>query len=235
MSRPNLLSLFEQFLVIGRDTAIIQTLGYRRQRFTYSDLYARALSRARLLASHSINPGDRVLLWGPNSFKWISCFWAILLRGAVVVPMDAGASSEFVQRVARESQVKLILCDSAQPEIPGGPPNLVYTNLPDHPNSVEDAAIARATRADLAEILFTSGTTSEPRGVLLTHGNFLSNLEPLEQGINEYRKYEHWVHPLRFVSSVTLSHVFGQFMGLFVPPLLGATLVFENSQNPADI
>jgi long-chain acyl-CoA synthetase len=111
----------------------------------------------------------------------------------------------------------------------------VYTNLPDHPNSVEDAAIARVTRADLAEILFTSGTTSEPRGVLLTHGNFLANLEPLEQGINEYRKYEHWVHPLRFVSSVPLSHVFGQFMGVLVPPLLGAAVVFENSALPTDI
>jgi len=84
-------------------------------------------------------------------------------------------------------------------------------------------------------LFFTSGTTSEPRGVVLTHGNFLANLEPLEQGIEEYRKYERWVHPLRFVSLVPLSHVFGQFMTLFVPPLLGATVVFENSPHPSEI
>ena len=87
----------------------------------------------------------------------------------------------------------------------------------------------------MAQILFTSGTTNEPRGVVLTHGNFLANLEPLEKGIEEYRKYERWVHPLRFVTLVPLSHVFGQFMTLFVPPLLGATVVFENSPHPAEI
>ncbi len=91
------------------------------------------------------------------------------------------------------------------------------------------------TRSHIAEILFTSGTTAEPRGVVLTHGNFLANLEPLERGIEPYRKYEKWMHPLRFVSLVPLSHVFGQVMALFVPPALGATTVFEPSTNPSEI
>jgi Long-chain acyl-CoA synthetases (AMP-forming) len=71
--------------------------------------------------------------------------------------------------------------------------------------------------------------------VVLTHGNFLANLEPIERAVEPYLKYEKWLHPLKFVSLVPLSHVFGQFMGLFVPPLFGATVVFENSANPADI
>jgi len=70
---------------------------------------------------------------------------------------------------------------------------------------------------------------------VLTHGNFLANLEPLERGIDPYRKHERWLHPLRFVSLVPLSHVFGQFMTLLVPPLLGATVVFEPSANPVEI
>jgi long-chain acyl-CoA synthetase len=235
MSRANLLSLFDQFSDIGHDTAVIQTHGYRRQRFTYAELRANALSLAQILASHSVAPGDRVLLWGPNSFEWVACFWAILLRGAVVVPMDAGATVEFVERVARDSGVQLILRDSAQPEIPSGPRNLVYNDLSASSQAADDSASTRIARADIAEILFTSGTTSESRGVVLSHGNFLANLEPLETGIDEYRKYERWAHPLRFVSAVPLSHVFGQFMGIFVPPLLGATMVFENSALPADV
>jgi long-chain acyl-CoA synthetase len=71
--------------------------------------------------------------------------------------------------------------------------------------------------------------------VVLTHGNFLANLEPLERGIDPYRKYERWFHPVRFVTLVPLSHVFGQFMALFVPPLLGAIVVFERSANPSEI
>jgi long-chain acyl-CoA synthetase len=91
------------------------------------------------------------------------------------------------------------------------------------------------TRDHIAQILFTSGTTSEPRGVVLTHANFLANLQPVETGITSYRKYERWFHPLRFVTLVPLSHVFGQFMALFVPPLLGAGIVFQSSTNPAEI
>jgi long-chain acyl-CoA synthetase len=111
-------------------------------------------------------------------------------------------------------------------------------DLVESPQPARDVGVDlgdKSTRGTIAEILYTSGTTSEPRGVVLTHGNFLANLEPLERGIEEYRKYERWLHPLRFVTLVPLSHVFGQFMALFVPPLLGAAVVFEPSSNPAEI
>src|SRR5882672_4696825 len=155
--------------------------------------------------------------------------------------MDSGASPDFVQRVIRDAGVKLILRGRQQTELSGAPPSKVITDFRDAiaiarklPEPERDPGDA-STRSTIAEILYTSGTTGEPRGVVLTHGNFLANLEPLEQGIDPYRKYERWLHPLRFVSLVPLSHVFGQFMTLFVPPLLGATVVFEASANPSEI
>ncbi|HUN62812.1 MAG TPA: AMP-binding protein [Candidatus Sulfotelmatobacter sp.] len=238
MSRANLLSLFHHFPEIGRDTAVVQTHGYRRQTLTYAQLHANAISLSQVLASRNIAPADRVLLWGPNSAQWLVGFWAILLCGAVAVPMDAGASPEFIARVVRDSQVKLVLRDPTQPDLSLPAPSLIYDDLA----TVLASAPApfgfpgdRAARTDIAEILFTSGTTSEPRGVVLTHGNFLANLEPLEQGIDEYRKKERWFHPLRFVSVVPLSHIFGQIMGVFVPSFLAATIVFENSALPSEI
>jgi long-chain acyl-CoA synthetase len=241
MRRPNLLSLLNSFGRFAKDPAVVETRGYRRESLTYAELRSNALSWARVLAGHGVGSGDHVLLWGPNSSAWIAGFWAILLRGAVAVPMDASANLEFVQRIAREARVKLILRDAAQPELPGGPLCVVYSGLSAATASapaLADAAIApgeRASRTDVAEILFTSGTTSEPRGVVLTHGNFLANLEPIEAGIQEYGKREKWFHPLGFVSLVPLSHVFGQFMSVFVPPLLGATVVLENSPHIRDI
>src|SRR5213078_3903801 len=181
------------------------------------------------------------LLWCPNSAEWVACFWGILLRGAVVVPMDAEATSDFVQRAIKDAGVKVILRDRQQVELPGAPPSLIINDLKDvlaNDQPPSDAGVDpgdASTRSTIAEILYTSGTTAEPRGVVLTHGNFLANLEPLEQGIEEYRRYERWFHPLRFVTLVPLSHVFGQFMALFVPPLLGTTVVFEPSTNPAEI
>ena len=87
----------------------------------------------------------------------------------------------------------------------------------------------------MAQIIFTSGTTAEPKGVVLTHGNILANLEPLEKEIAPYLKYERLVHPLRFLNLLPLSHVFGQFLGVFVPPLLGATVFFQDTLNPSEV
>ncbi len=241
MLRRNLLTLFEDFTRFASDIAVVQTRGYRREKVTYGELSAWAHFWSRTLAKHGTGPGDRVLLWGTNSAEWTACFWGILLRGAIAVPMDAAASPDFVQRAIKDAGVKLILRDHHLGELPGAPPSLIINDLKDASERPEPRAETRAdpgdasTRSTIAEILYTSGTTAEPRGVVLTHGNFLANLEPLERGIDEYRKFERWFHPLRFVTLIPLSHVFGQFMALFVPPLLGAAIVFEPSTNPAEI
>jgi long-chain acyl-CoA synthetase len=241
MPRRNLLTLFDDFARFAGDIAVVQTRGYRREKLTYAELSAYAHFWSYALYGRGIGPGDRVLLWGSNSAEWVACFWGILLRGGVVVPMDASASPDFVQRAIKDAGVKLILRDRQQAELPGAPPSLIVNDLKDvyatpqaAPNAEVDPGDA-STRNTIAEILYTSGTTAEPRGVVLTHGNFLANLEPLERGIDEYRKYERWFHPLRFTTLVPLSHVFGQFMALFVPPLLRATIVFEPSTNPVEI
>src|SRR6266705_2909598 len=241
MPRKNLLSLFADFARFAGDVAVIQRRGYRREKLTYTELYGNALFWSRALAGRGVLPGDRVLLWGPNSAEWVACFWGILLRGGVVVPMDAAAAPDFVQRAIKDAGVKLILRDRQQMELTGAPPSMIiddFKDVVDSPAVAADASVDpddASTRSTIAEILYTSGTTAEPRGVVLTHGNFLANLEPLERGIDAYRKYERWFHPLRFVTLVPLSHVFGQFMALFVPPLLGAAVVFEPSSNPAEI
>ncbi|PYV17781.1 MAG: hypothetical protein DMG21_07215 [Acidobacteria bacterium] len=71
--------------------------------------------------------------------------------------------------------------------------------------------------------------------MVLSHENILANLGPLEREIRKYSWAERPFHPLRFLNLLPLSHVFGQFMGLFVPPLLGATVVFLDTLNPSEI
>jgi len=90
-------------------------------------------------------------------------------------------------------------------------------------------------RDDILQIVFTSGTTAEPKGVVITHGNVLANLEPIEREMEKYLKYERWVHPVRFLNLLPLSHVFGQFLGMFLPPLLGGTVIFQEEMKPSEI
>ena len=246
MARANLTTLFAEFARFAKDVAVVQRRGYRRESWTYAQLMDCAAGCAGLLRERGVRTGDRVILWGPNSFEWMVVFWGCLLRGAVAVPLDDGATIEFASRVARETNARLVFAARGKPEIQSeseGIASVVLDDLAGEANSSRRAgnsdftklADEPVTRNHIAEILFTSGTTAEPRGVVLTHGNFLANLEPLERGIDPYRKYEKWRHPLRFVSLVPLSHVFGQVMALFVPPLLGATTVFEPSTNPSEI
>jgi long-chain acyl-CoA synthetase len=83
--------------------------------------------------------------------------------------------------------------------------------------------------------VFTSGTTAEPKGVVITHGNVLANIAPLEREMQRYLKYERWVHPVRFLNLLPLSHVFGQFLGMFLPPLLGGTVIFQEELKPSEV
>ena len=252
MSRANLLSLFDEFARFSGGVAIVQRCGYRRETWTYQKLAGDAVLRALQLKERGVQTGDRVLLWGTNSAEWVAAFWGCLLRGAVAVPLDDSSTLDFVSRVAADAGVKLAFASRSKPPLIPAVATLFLEDSPGAPEELNELgghgkAKARPqtavsalsdepiTRSHVAQILFTSGTTSEPRGVVLTHGNFLANLEPLEKGIVEYQRYERWFHPLRFISAVPLSHVFGQFMALFVPPLIGATVVFENSQQPLEI
>ena len=252
MSRVNLLSLFDEFARFSSDIAYVQQRGYRRETWTYEKLLKCAVVRALQLKDCGVQPDDRVLIWGPNSAEWAAAFWGCLLRGAVVVALDDSSTAEFAARVAADAGVKFAFVSRGKPSIVSAGRTLALQEFPDTSQrpippaappgarvrllaSVTSICDKQISRDQVAQILFTSGTTSDPRGVVLTHGNFLANLEPLEKGIGPYRKYERWMHPLRFVSAVPLSHVFGQFMSLFVPPLLGATVVFENSALPHEI
>ena len=237
MARRSLLGYFDAFYRRGAETAFVQPRGYRWERWTYRHTANTACRFARELEARGVGRGHRVLLWGENSAEWVAAFWGCLLRRAVVVPMDRIAAADFARRVFEDVEAKLAVGSREQIQQVHGVPALLFEEFSDAlPQHAPDLLLPpEADRQDTVEIVFTSGTTAEPKGVVITHGNILANLEPLETEINKYLKYERFVHPLRFLNLLPLSHVFGQFLGLFVPPLLGATVVFTESLNPGEI
>jgi long-chain acyl-CoA synthetase len=235
-SLADLLAFYTKF---NDETAFIYHRGYRTPRWTYRQTADLAFRFARELESRNIGKGDRVLLWGQNSPEWVAAFFGCILRGVVVVPMDRIASPDFMQRVARDVQAKLVVCSSAMAEFAGecqGPRleleslSETLANLP-----ATDYPAAVIGPDDTAQIVFTSGTTAEPRGVMLTHRNLLASLGPIAREIPKYLKYERIFHPIRFLNLLPLSHVFGQYMAMFIPPLMGGTVIFQDSLNPREV
>ena len=248
MERRSVVDFLENFLRRGEDCAYVQHRGYRTVRWSYRRVAETAFRFARELQKRSIGKGERVLLWGPNSAEWVAVFFGCALRGVIIVPIDDAGAADFTQRVHRQVEGRLLLCsrEHAQPSLSvsaSSPPAsapvrvLILEDLIETLSGYSSAPYASAETSvgDTLEVVFTSGTTAEPKGVVISHGNVLSNIAPLESEIRRYLKYERLVHPLRFLNLLPLSHVFGQFLGIFLPQLMGGTVIFQDALKPAEV
>jgi long-chain acyl-CoA synthetase len=234
---PQTLAGYAQLhLSLGNETAFVYRRGFRTHRWTYAQVGKLSNCIAHELERRNINKGDRVMLWGDNSAEWVAAFFAIMLRGAVAVPMDKIAAPGFAQRVASDVDAKLYIGSAALAEHANGVPWIELEALHDKMNDdCGPYTPVAVTRDDPAQIIFTSGTTADPRGVVLTHGNILTSVDPIEREIPKYRKYERIFHPIRFLHMLPLSHVFGQTMGMFIPPVIAGTVLFQDSFKPSDV
>jgi long-chain acyl-CoA synthetase len=235
MERGSVGDYLDGFISRGRECAYVEQRGYRAARSSFRQVAETAVRFARELQSRGIDKGDRVLIWGQNSAPWVATFFGCAIAGVVVVPMDDAAAPDFALRIYAEVGAKLLVC--SREHVQETVASLVLEDLPETVLRHSPAGFSRPEihRDDILQIVFTSGTTSEPRGVVITHGNVLANIAPLEAEIGKYLKYERFVHPLRFLNLLPLSHVFGQFLGMFLPPLMGATVIFQPTLKPADV
>jgi long-chain acyl-CoA synthetase len=237
MQRHSLLEYFRPDSRPPNEIAVVWRRGYRMVRWSYADLLRCATRFSSELQTRGIEKGDRVLLWGENSGEWVAAFLGCMFQGAIAVPMDATAERTFAQRVAQQAGVRFAVVGRDLPSPVAASATLGLEDLAELTNgrAAVDFLPSPAGPDDPIEIVFTSGTTAEPRGVVLTHGNLLANLEPIEKEIERYRRYERFFHPLRLLDLLPLSHVFGQLLGIFLPQVLGATSVFLDTLNPAEV
>jgi len=227
--RPNLATLVADFEKHSRDLAIIAPRGVRQHRVTYGELAALSRRFASELARRSIVKGDRLIIWGESSPEWVAAFFGCLLHGVVPVPVDFACTLDFIQRVTREVSPKYIVGDSAKLGLlTTSAPRLAFEDFAATLPNQQSTVIDNLNPDDNLQIIFTSGTTGDPKGIVHTHRNVLASLAPIEQEMQKYLKYERPFHPIRILHTLPLSHVFGQFMGLWTPPLLAAELHYES-------
>ena len=235
MARRTLIDFFEDLGNISGEFLVFDD-GYRSWSYSYRDTADRAHAFAARLHAAGITRGQHVIIWSENRPEWIVALWGCLLRGVVLVPIDYRASADFLRRVAgdRRRPRDRRRRRRARPRRHG------RAGVEDRRHGLRRAALAAIPAIehgpdDVAEVIFTSGATSEPKGVVLTHRNILANIVPIEREIAKYRKYARPFMPIRFLNLLPLSHMFGQAMATFVPPLLSGVVVFNRTFAPDEI
>jgi long-chain acyl-CoA synthetase len=242
--RDTLLDFFDD-LTRASGYFLVYNDGFRTRQWTYEEVGRAARAFAARLQAEGYSRDDKILFWGENRPEWIVAFWGALLSGIPVVPIDYRASPEFVARVQQIVGARLMLIGD-EVKNPGGAGvwRLSEITAAAERESANggidiDQHLARVraalTKDDVVEIIFTSGATAEPKGVLITHRNILANIVPIEREIKKYLKYVWLVAPVRFLNLLPLSHMFGQAMATFVPPMLAGEVTFMRSYNPQEI
>lgn len=214
----------------SRRTALIEQHLYRSLRLSYAELIGKACGMQLELRRRGLQPGDRVMLWGASGAAWAIAFYGCLLAGAVVVPLDAAFSADLAARV-REQTEAVLLCSDHEGGL--GTAQMRFDEILALPPAPVPAAAAAPPPETLLEIVYTSGATADPKGVMITHGNVLANLRPVANEVRKYKRKMRLVLPLGFLHLIPLSHLFGQIMGLLIPPLVDSYVIYPESQAPA--
>ena len=176
-----------------------------------------------------------MVFWGENRPEWVVCYWGCLLAGVVVVPIDYRSSADFVAKVSSLVDARVLLVgDDVEAESPGGF-QFVWRFADLDWNADGPMPAVPISRDDVIQIIFTSGATADPKGVVIRHRNVLANIVPVEREVLKYRKYARPFHPLRFLNLLPLSHMFGQSMASSIPPMVRGMVIFTRSFNPHDI
>jgi long-chain acyl-CoA synthetase len=203
------------------------------RRVTYAELWDAALRRAGALREAGVEPGDRVALLALNTVDFVTAYYGILARGAVVVPVAPMLVAEEIAFLLQDSGAKLALVADdlaavvAQGAAEAGVPVLLLADaaaMADEP----EARRAASEPLDPAVLFYTSGTTGRPKGAVLTHFNLVMNAF-----VNAFTA-NHIVPDDVMFGCLPLFHTFGQTVALNGTFLVGGTLILQPRFEPAE-
>jgi long-chain acyl-CoA synthetase len=208
--------------------------------WTYRDLDRRARIAAWRLRALDLEPGDRILTWSPSTPELPAAYFGAMYARLVLVPLDLRMSPDAVETIVRASGARHLVLGTGRDA-----PDPREAGLGDFPTTTVDelaaepadddpafppdwearqAAWKRPAADEMVELIFTSGTTGTPKGVMLAHDNIVSSIETFHRIVPPM---EH-----RLVSLLPLSHLLEQAVGLYYALDVGADVLYVRSRNP---
>lgn len=205
--------------------------------WSYRELDRRSRIAAWRLRSRGLQPGDRLLTWSPSAPSLAATYFGAMRAGLILVPLDLRMAPDAAHRIAERSGAKQLVIgtgrdapDPSEADLDRLPVTTT-DSLAAEPGAGfpadwmdQQAAWPTPTPQDVYLLIFTSGTTGTPKGVILTHGNTAS-------GVASFQELLH-LTDLRVVSLMPLSHLFEQAVGLYYALSVGADILYVRSRNP---
>ncbi|HEY0443621.1 MAG TPA: AMP-binding protein [Candidatus Limnocylindrales bacterium] len=205
--------------------------------WTYRELDRRSRIAAWRLRALGLAPGDRILTWSPSTPELPAAYFGAMRARLILVPLDLRMSADAIQAIVRRAEPRHLVLGTGRDA-----PNPADAGLDAFPTTTVEALTAdpdesfpadweaqvaawEAPRPDeVWDLIFTSGTTGAPKGVMIAHDNFLATIDTIHQVIP---RMEH-----RIVSVLPLSHLFEQGIGLLYALDVGAHILYVRSRNP---
>ncbi len=200
---------------------------------TFSEVFTLLTGFSAHLISLGLNRGEHVAIVGENSPQWAISYFAVIWAGAIAVPLDARARTEHIKQVLALSDSRFLIASAGFTEA------LSNTGAVEHTIPMEKALETRihtektvppekSEPEDTADIVFTSGTTGNPKGVMLSHGSIMSNLETL------YGAFPITVEDTAF-SILPIHHVYERIGGILLSFYCGQRVFFARSIKPREM
>ena len=208
--------------------------GDSKRSLTYNEVLANVEALANWLTANGLKKGDRVAVMGKNSPEWATAYLATLFASGIVVPVDNGLHEPEVVNIVNTAEPAFVFCDDEKAEIytknfpklsvysinPEANERFIY-NLKAEPVAA-DKKNEPSTEYDTAAILFTSGTTGKPKGVMLSHRNLMSD------GFIAQRHFNHYNTDV-FYALLPIHHAYTMQAAFINPLMTGASIVFGKS------
>ena len=217
---------------------------------TYAELRRMAESVGRWITENGFPPGSRIAILADNHPRWVAAYLGIIAAGCAAVPLDTALHDDQVTKLVQDSGAAAVFCDAkhipvarpAATELKLGmilmdPDRMTGHSTEDHwlgnlpaifdggPGKFKPAA---SSDSDLASLLYTSGTTADPKGVMLTHANFLAEVEAVFDWVD--------LGPSDALLGVLpLFHVLAQMANLLLPLVKGSRVVYLETLNTAEL
>src|SRR5947207_3820839 len=191
---------------------------------TYNDLLEQVHGFAGALQEKGLQKGDRLLLWSASRIDWMVAFFGTLIIGAVVVPLDINSKEELLYKIEQTTEAKYLI--TSQKQYSGlKQPHAPLIDIDALPLSRLDmAALPEINSDDLAELVFTSGTNGQPKGVMLSHYNIMSDAIASVSVVNILKDD-------RALSILPLSHMFELTIEIAIL-YVGASVVYARTLSP---